>query len=71
LRAAPGSRSLRSVRDDPVDVEVELRCVECCAPAVGAARGWRAYRVDLDEEDDEPAIALYCPACAERELGPS
>jgi hypothetical protein len=35
----------------------------------GAAVGWRAYRVNV-EEGDEPAVAFYCPACAEREFGP-
>jgi hypothetical protein len=29
---------------------------------------WRAYRVDL-EDDDEPAVAFYCPDCSEREFG--
>jgi ribosomal protein L44E len=54
--------------DDQVDVEVELRCVECGAVATGRADGWRAYRVDLEEED-EPEVAFYCRACAKREFG--
>ena len=26
-------------------------------------------RVDVPEEDDEAILAVYCPYCAERELG--
>jgi hypothetical protein len=43
-----------------------LACVECPRVSSVSARGWRAYRVDrLD--DEEPALAFYCPACAQRE----
>jgi hypothetical protein len=28
-------------------------------------------RVDVPEEDEEPILAAYCPACAEREFGPA
>jgi hypothetical protein len=33
------------------------------------ARGWKAYRTDDPELDDAPALAFYCPECAEREFG--
>jgi hypothetical protein len=43
-----------------------LICVECGREAKGEL-GWREY---LTVEEDEPAEAvLYCPLCAERELG--
>jgi hypothetical protein len=31
--------------------------------------GWRAYRVDDPESNERPALALYCPTCAECEFG--
>jgi hypothetical protein len=65
LRAQRAVR-LRAVNDpDHIDVELDLRCIECGALSSGAARAWRAYRSDL-EEGDEQAVAFYCPACAER-----
>ena len=45
-----------------------LACVECPRVSSATARGWRAYRVDVPEEDEQPALAFYCPACAEREF---
>jgi hypothetical protein len=42
-------------------------CVECGERAADRACGWRAYRVDFDE-GDEPELAFYCQACAEREF---
>ena len=32
-------------------------------------RRWRSYRIDDPTEDEEPALAFYCPVCAEREFG--
>jgi hypothetical protein len=31
---------------------------------------WRACRTDLPGVDEEPAISLFCPDCANREFGP-
>jgi hypothetical protein len=49
------------------DLAEPLRCVECGRVQPEGARGWRAY---LTTDEDEPAEAVvYCPECAERELG--
>jgi hypothetical protein len=47
---------------------VALWCAECLLVADDRARSWRLLRVDVPG-DDEPLLAAYCPACAERELG--
>ncbi len=47
-----------------------VRCEECGTVDDGE-RGWRAYRLDEPERDEEPAVAFYCPACAEREFADS
>jgi hypothetical protein len=31
--------------------------------------GWRAYRIDDPELVESPALAFYCPTCAERRFG--
>jgi hypothetical protein len=46
-----------------------LACVECPRVASANAKGWRAVRVDLPDEGDEPAVPFYCPECGEREFG--
>jgi hypothetical protein len=46
-----------------------LWCQECLLLADDPAREWRLLRVDVPGEDDEPILAAYCPACAEREFG--
>ena len=44
-------------------------CAECdCSSGLGW-RGWRAYRIDDPELAEPPALAFYCPSCAEREFG--
>ena len=48
-----------------------LVCVECRGISGLRATGWRAYRVDDPDEDDEPELACYCPACSAREFGTS
>ena len=45
-----------------------LVCAECGRAAEGEANGWRAYREDLPDEDDPPAVAFFCPTCATREF---
>jgi hypothetical protein len=45
-----------------------LECVECGKLSLSAA-GWRGLRVDLPDEDDEPALAFSCPDCGERQFG--
>jgi hypothetical protein len=46
-------------------------CVECGRISGPYWIRWRACRVDEPDTNEEPEIALYCPACAEREFGPS
>jgi hypothetical protein len=48
---------------------VRLVCVECQRRADSKARGWQAYLVEADLDDDEDEIVFYCPACAAREFG--
>jgi hypothetical protein len=43
-----------------------MRCTECRVEAEEGVRGWQAHRADL--EGEEPELAFYCPACAEREF---
>jgi hypothetical protein len=35
------------------------------------AKGWRLYRTDVPDEDDEPTLAAYCAVCAYAEFGSS
>ena len=50
-------------------VPVPFECVECHAVSDATAWRWRSYRIDDPTEDEEPALAFYCPVCAEREFG--
>lgn len=50
------------------DVHV-LACVKCPRVSSVSARGWKAYRSDDPETGEQPTLAFYCPACAEREFG--
>jgi hypothetical protein len=58
------SRDHQHVRDTSV------RCAECKSSSGLYWQGWRALRVDDPEIDEPPALAFYCPTCAEREFGP-
>jgi hypothetical protein len=50
-------------------VPAPLECVECKSLSGPEARFWRSYRIDDPSEDELPALAFYCPSCAEREFG--
>jgi hypothetical protein len=50
---------------------VRLFGQECPRLSGEEAKGWRLYRVDDPEEDEEPELAAYCRSCAEREFGPA
>ena len=50
-------------------IAVPLECVECRTVSDATAWRWRSYRIDDPTEDEEPALASYCPVCAEREFG--
>lgn len=45
-----------------------LRCAQCETISGLYARGWRGYRTDDPELDEEPALAFFCPACSAREF---
>jgi hypothetical protein len=49
-------------------------CTECERSSGARWSGWRAYRTDVYRAlaldlDEPPALAFYCPDCAEREFG--
>ena len=50
--------------DDQLGVaeEHQLICAECATEADPEARGWQAY-IDCHDE-----VAMFCPACTEREF---
>jgi hypothetical protein len=59
-----------SVEPPPSRVRLTLVCEKCGAPSSAAATGWRAYRSDdLEDEEDEPEVVFFCPGCAEDEFG--
>jgi hypothetical protein len=46
-----------------------VACAECgCLSGLRWA-GWRAYRVDDPEYDEQPMLGFYCPACVKAEFG--
>jgi hypothetical protein len=46
-----------------------LRCEECDVVAVGDAGGWSAYRFRDPDHEEKTLVVVYCPDCAQRELG--
>lgn len=44
-------------------------CAECGCSSGLAWAGWRGVRTDEVELGEPPALAFFCPACAEREFG--
>jgi hypothetical protein len=48
-----------------------MRCDECGRIAVADTRGWVGIRLDLPDDPDPPEVAIFCPACLEREFGGS
>jgi hypothetical protein len=45
-----------------------LRCVQCGSISGLHAAGWRGYRIDDPDIDEEPALGFFCPTCAAREF---
>jgi len=45
-----------------------LLCAECGRSNDGEAAGWRGYRDDLPDEDEQPSLVFFCPSCAAREF---
>lgn len=37
---------------------MRLWCQECCRPSGTEAKGWRLYRTDIPDEDEEHTLAL-------------
>jgi hypothetical protein len=58
-----------SSRDDQHNRATTVHCIECQSSSGLYWQGWRAYRVDDPETDEAPALAFYCPTCAQREFG--
>jgi hypothetical protein len=54
-----------------VVVRMRLWCQECERPSGPEAKGWRLYRSDVPDEDEEPTLVAYCPVCAYVEFGTS
>jgi hypothetical protein len=46
-----------------------VTCAQCGCISDLFWAGWRAYRVDDPRATESPALDLYCPTCADRELG--
>ena len=46
-----------------------LECEECRGRSE-LGEGWRAMLGFFPEEDEQPFVVIYCPACAESEFGP-
>jgi hypothetical protein len=59
--------SLAPEQRDLEDVFV-LRCVERGAESA-EGRGWRALVADDPRDNEAAKVAMWCPACADRELG--
>jgi hypothetical protein len=45
-----------------------LVCAECGRADDGEAVGWRGYREDLPDGDEQPSLAFFCSSCAAREF---
>jgi hypothetical protein len=58
-----------SSRDHQHNRATTVHCIECESSSGLYWQGWRAYRVDDPETDEPPALAFYCPTCAQREFG--
>jgi hypothetical protein len=52
---------------EPSENHTMLVCAECGCSDEKAA-GWRGYREDLPDEDEQPSLAFFCPSCAAREF---
>jgi hypothetical protein len=54
-----------------MDQVIPLICAECGTVSEGEVEGWRAYTAGGlgGEEDPDPFVVSFCPACAEREFG--
>jgi hypothetical protein len=46
-----------------------LYCMKCGCCSGELGKGWAAFRCDDPDENDPPALAVYCPVCAAAEFG--
>jgi hypothetical protein len=46
-----------------------LVCAQCGSVSGLRADGWRGYRIDDPELDEQPDLGFFCPTCALREFG--
>jgi hypothetical protein len=56
-------------RDHHITGFTPVHCAECKSSSGLYWRGWRAYRTHNPELGESPAVAFYCPTCAQREFG--
>jgi hypothetical protein len=70
LAAGPTSLTVTPVEPPLSRVRLTLVCDGCEVRSWGAATGWRAYRSDdPEDDDDEPEVLFFCRQCSEREFG--
>jgi hypothetical protein len=53
---------------EPSKNDSMLVCAECGCIDDEKAAGWRGYREDLPDEDEQPSLVFFCPSCAAREF---
>jgi hypothetical protein len=58
-----------SSRDHQHNRATTVHCIECKSSSGLYWQGWGAYRTDDPDTDEPPALAFYCPTCAQREFG--
>jgi hypothetical protein len=58
-----------AVVDRDATREYGLFCVECGTLSDHKAERWRAYIAFIEEDDESPEVAVYCPDCAAFEFG--
>jgi hypothetical protein len=44
-------------------------CAQCGSSSGPLWAGWHACRIDDPECDETPALAFFCPTCAQAEFG--
>ena len=66
VRACPEWSTALEV--EPSENQSVLVCAECGRADDEKATGWRGYREDLPDEDEQPSLAFFCPSCAGREF---
>ena len=60
---------LPALMDSHTTTTRPLRCTECGLLSHGDSSGWRAYIAFLEEDGEPPEVVVFCPTCAELEVG--